>query len=164
MTFGNHLLQWTHLQGFFLAPTPVYLPHGALATVQVFEGLTAGIVEEIVVLGYLVRRLEQRGFSPVVVVAIDVAVRVSYHLYYGWNVIPIACWALASVLVYRRVRRLLPFILLHFAWDAVTPFRAFYPEAYRLMWVVALIAVLAAFLTWNRWSLNPAPEPVNPLI
>jgi Type II CAAX prenyl endopeptidase Rce1-like len=161
MTFGNHLLQWTHLQGFFLYPTPVYLPHGALATVQVVEGLTAGIVEEIIVLGYLVRRLEQRGFSPMVVVAIDVAVRVSYHLYYGWNAVPIACWALASVLAYRRVRRLLPFILVRVAWDAVTPFQAFDPDAYRVMYIIALIGTLVAVLIWNRWSPDSRPEPVE---
>jgi hypothetical protein len=84
-------------------------------------------LEEIVVLGYLVRRLEQRGHGLVAIVAIAVAVRVSYHLYYGWNAIPILLWALASVLVYLRVRRLLPFIICHIAWDVAIPLQAFYP-------------------------------------
>jgi Type II CAAX prenyl endopeptidase Rce1-like len=164
MTFGGHLVGWLHLQGFYLNPTPVYLPHGALATVQVFEGFTAGIVEEIIVLGYLVRRLEQRGFSPLAVIAIDVAVRVSYHLYYGWNVIPIACWALVTVLAYRRVRRLLPFILLHSVWDAAFPFRAFYSDAYHVMTAIALVAGVFAFLKWRNWHLAPNPELIGPLI
>ena len=44
-------------------------------------------------------------------------VRISYHLYYGWGVLPILAWALASVLVYRRYRRLWPFIVVHALWD-----------------------------------------------
>ena len=47
--------------------------------------VTAGVVEEIVVLGFLVRRLEQGGHSPAVVVTVAVVVRISYHLYYGWG-------------------------------------------------------------------------------
>ena len=86
-----------------------------------FEGLKslqAAVVEKIVVLGYLVRRLEQRGWSATTVVVIAVLVRVSYHLYYGPGVLPIVLWALATVLVYRWLRRLLPFIVCHFVWDA----------------------------------------------
>jgi hypothetical protein len=86
--------------------------------VGVLSGIVAGVVEEIVVLGYLVRRLEQLGCSPAMVVFLAVLVRVSYHVYYGPGVLPIACWALATVLCYRRVRRLAPFIICHAVWDA----------------------------------------------
>jgi membrane protease YdiL (CAAX protease family) len=80
--------------------------------------LVAGVVEELVVLGYLVRRLEQLGLKPVFVVLIAVAVRGSYHLYYGWGVLPILAWATVTVLVYRRFRRLWPFVFVHMAWDS----------------------------------------------
>jgi len=85
---------------------------------DVMNGVTSGIVEELVVLGYLIRRLEQLGLNSFWVVVLAVIARGSYHLYYGLGVLPILVWALASVLVYRRVRRLLPFILVHVSWDA----------------------------------------------
>jgi hypothetical protein len=80
--------------------------------------IVAGVVEELVVLGYTVRRLEQLGLKPVWVVIIAVAVRGSYHLYYGWGVLPILAWATVTVLVYRRFRRLWPFVFVHMAWDS----------------------------------------------
>jgi membrane protease YdiL (CAAX protease family) len=153
---GTHILSATNLHGFFLLPSSGPLPLSLLTSFQVIQGLVAGILEEIVILGYLVRRLEQRGFGIAAVVAIDVLVRVSYHLYYGWNVIPIACWALVSVLVYLRVRRLLPFIICHFVWDAAFPFRDFYHGAYHVMQIVAIVATLLALLLWGRWSPSDA--------
>jgi membrane protease YdiL (CAAX protease family) len=98
---------------------PVSDPTNDLAYLPVLlaGGLAAGIVEETVVLGFLVRRLEQLGVRPVYVVAIAVVVRASYHLYYGPGVIPILVWATASVLFYRKVRRLAPFMIVHALWD-----------------------------------------------
>lgn len=81
------------------------------------SSVVAGIVEEIVVLGYLVHRLEQRHWSAPAVLVGAVAARVSFHLYYGIGVLPFIGWATVSVLLYRRRRRLLPFIVLHALWD-----------------------------------------------
>lgn len=85
---------------------------------NVLDGFTAGIVEEIVVLGFLVRRLEQLNLPSWAVVVIAVAVRGSYHLYYGWGVLPILLWATVTVILYRRWRRLAPFIIVHMLWDS----------------------------------------------
>ncbi len=85
--------------------------------VYVAMAAVAGVVEELVVLGYLVTRLEQIGLRPIWVVVIAVSVRGSYHLYYGWGVLPILLWATVSVLVYRRFRRLAPFVIVHILWD-----------------------------------------------
>ena len=79
--------------------------------------VVAGVVEEIVVLGFVVPRLEQLGLRPLWVVVVAVAVRGSYHLYYGWGVLPLLVWATVSVIVYRRFRRLGPFIVVHALWD-----------------------------------------------
>jgi uncharacterized protein len=147
-TFGSDLLRWLHIQGFYLnVPLQLQGP-AALTTAQVIAGVAAGILEEIVVLGFLVRRLEQLGFRSSWVIVIAVLVRVSYHLYYGWNAVPIALWALVSVLVYLRIRRLLPFILCHIAWDVAIPFRAFYATAYHAMMLVALVASVVLTLLW----------------
>lgn len=81
------------------------------------SAVVAGVVEEVVVLGYLVHRLEQRGWTPGGVLLLAATVRVSYHLYYGLDVLPFVGWAVVSVLLYRRRRRLLPFIAVHALWD-----------------------------------------------
>lgn len=98
---------------------PVNDPVNGLAFLPVLlaSGLVAGIVEETVVLGFLVRRLEQLGVRTVPLVMICVAVRVSYHLYYGPGAIPVVLWGTASVIVYRKIRRLTPFIIVHSLWD-----------------------------------------------
>lgn len=81
------------------------------------NAFVSGTVEEIVVLGFLVRRLEQLRIPGWGVVVIAVAVRGSYHLYYGWGVLPILLWAAVTALLYLRYRRLLPFIVVHIIWD-----------------------------------------------
>lgn len=91
---------------------------GYYVVLDVVNGITSGIVEEIVVLGYLVRRLEQLNLPSFAVVAVAVVVRGSYHLYYGWGVLPILLWATVSVVLYRKYRRLLPFIIVHVVWDS----------------------------------------------
>lgn len=146
-TFGAFVMRWLHLQGFSLALA--MQNHAALATAQVSAGVAAGIVEEFVVLGFLVRRLEQLGLHSTWVVLIAVLVRVSYHVYEGWYVVPIALWALASVLVYRRVRRLLPFILCHVAWDAAIPLSFFYPAAFDIGLLVVIVVTAVAALRWG---------------
>lgn len=162
-TFGSDLVRWLHLQVFYLSVNPLLQNPAALTAAQVTAGIVAGIVEEIVVLGYLVRRLEQLGLRSSWVVVTAVLVRVSYHLYYGWNAVPIALWALASVLVYLRIRRLLPFILCHIAWDVAIPFRAFYASAYHLMLTAAIVASTCVALWWGRRPASTADPHVPAL-
>jgi Type II CAAX prenyl endopeptidase Rce1-like len=152
-TFGRDLLSWLHLHGFYLSAALQMQSPAALTTAQIIAAAAAGIVEEIVVLGFVVRRLEQLGLRSSSVVMIAVLVRVSYHLYYGWNAVPIALWALATVLVYLRIRRLLPFILCHIAWDVAIPLRLFYASAYHVL-LIAAILVSAGLALW--WSRQPA--------
>ncbi len=123
---------------------PRYFSIAGIAT-----AVSAGVVEEIVVLGFLVRRLEQLGLRPVAVVSIAVLVRISYHLYYGWGVLPILAWAVASVLVYRRYRRLGPFIAVHVLWDVgliLVPFFGAGPLAAEV-----LLLAPSTFVFWLMW-------------
>jgi hypothetical protein len=59
--------------------------------------------------------------------------------------------------MYRRIRRLLPFILCHIAWDVAIPFRQFYPGFYRDAWWVLLVATAIMFVCWVRWVPSPRP-------
>jgi membrane protease YdiL (CAAX protease family) len=123
----------------------------AFVVAALLKSLQAGIVEEIVVLGYLVRRLEQRGWSAAAVVTVAVLVRVSYHLYYGPGILPIVLWATASVLVYRWLRRLLPFIICHFVWDARIAIKDYFSQTAADVFVaVFIVAALVFTLLWSR--------------
>jgi hypothetical protein len=120
--------------------------------------LVAGIVEELVVLGFLVRRLEQLGLRPLWVVVIAVAVRGSYHLYYGWDVLPILVWATVTVVVYRRYRRLAPFIAVHILWDAGLFLIGWFTFA-----EAAVLLVPSIVFTSMWWHyLPPKPKSGNP--
>jgi membrane protease YdiL (CAAX protease family) len=165
---GNVILRLLHIAvvspGTGNAPTYYTL-------ISVAGGITAGIVEEIVVLGYLVRRLEQLGYSSSKVLFLAVAVRGSYHLYYGWGVLPILVWATVSVLAYRRYRRLLPFIVVHALWDsslfviASIHSRNVHAAGVFLLAETAILLPLT-FIWWVTWRqqipvANPAQESIG---
>jgi hypothetical protein len=149
-TFASDVLRWLDLQPFYLSNPLLINSPAAITTIQVVSAVMAGIVEEIVVLGFLVRRLEQLGLRTSWVVVIAVLVRVSYHLYEGWYAVPIALWALATVLVYLRIRRLLPFILCHIAWDVAIPVGFYYATAYHVILVTAIVTTAVLTLQWGR--------------
>jgi hypothetical protein len=135
-------------------PQPRALP---LLAVGVAGAIAAGVVEEVVVLGYLVRRLEQRGSSTRTIVVIAVAVRISYHLYYGLGVLPILLWATASVLMYLKIRRLLPFIICHIAWDIAVAFGSLSHGVSATFTGSLLVISVALFIRWRNWH----PQPVR---
>ena len=154
--FGQHFLSWIHVNGYYLSYANLPSRLG-LTVAQFFLSAQAALAEEIVVLAYLVRRLEQRGYSVASIVAIDWVVRVSYHLYYGWNAIPILLWAVASVVVYLRIRRLLPFIICHIVWDVAIPLRAFYGGTYHVLFYLSIVVTAVMTIVWARWA-PPAPH------
>jgi membrane protease YdiL (CAAX protease family) len=78
------------------------------------------VVEEVIVLGYLVHRLDQLGWSPGRTVAACSLLRGSYHLYQGvggflGNAVMgvIFCW------LYRRWGRVMPLVVAHTLIDTV---------------------------------------------
>jgi len=142
------LLRAAHVSA--IAPASQSLPK-YFSVLGIVTAVSAGVVEEIVVLGFLVRRLEQRGLRPAAVVIVAVLVRISYHLYYGWGVLPILAWALASVLMYRRFRRIGPFIVVHVLWDVgliLVPFFGGGPLAVEVVLLVP--STLVFWLMWRK--------------
>jgi membrane protease YdiL (CAAX protease family) len=102
--------------------------------VQVLIAAQNGVLEEVVVLGYLLRRLEQLGWRPRTALLASALLRGSYHLYQGaggfaGNVI----MGLIFGRLYQRWGRAAPFIVAHTLID-----------------VVALVgyAVLAPHVSW----------------
>jgi membrane protease YdiL (CAAX protease family) len=79
-----------------------------------------GILEETVVLGYLITRLEKLGVGPKRAIAISAVIRGSYHLYQGaGGFIGNAIMGTIFGFLFLRWRRATPFIVAHTLIDAV---------------------------------------------
>jgi membrane protease YdiL (CAAX protease family) len=77
-------------------------------------------VEEVVVVGYLLTRLEKLGVRPSRAIAISAAIRGSYHLYQGIGAFfGNAFMGAVFGILYRRWGRVTPLIIAHFLIDAV---------------------------------------------
>ncbi len=101
----------------FVIPAPP-LGHWWTVPVLVLSALEAALVEEVIVLGYLMTRLRQLSWSPLAAVAGSSALRASYHLYQGWGGFlgNLAMGVLFSVL-FLRWRRTWPFVVAHMLLD-----------------------------------------------
>jgi membrane protease YdiL (CAAX protease family) len=79
-----------------------------------------GLLEEILVIGYLLRRLDQLGWRPAAAIALSAVLRGSYHLYQGYGAfIGNAAMGVIFALLYRRWGRVTPLIVAHTLIDAV---------------------------------------------
>jgi len=88
--------------------------------VLILSATQNAVVEEVIVVGYLLRRLEQLGWSWPASVAASALLRGSYHLYQGvggffGNVV----MGLVFCLLYRRWRRVAPLATAHALIDTV---------------------------------------------
>ena len=80
----------------------------------VLQAARDGILEEILVVGYLLRRLDQLGMSPARAIAVSAVVRGSYHLYQGFGgFIGNAVMGVIFALLYFRWKRVTPLIIAH---------------------------------------------------
>jgi membrane protease YdiL (CAAX protease family) len=80
-----------------------------------------GILEEILVIGYLLRRLDQLGWTPWKAILTAAVLRGSYHLYQGFGAfLGNAVMGVIFGILYRRWGRVMPLIIAHFLIDAVT--------------------------------------------
>lgn len=102
----------------FVVPTP---PLGQWWTVPalVLNAVEAGMVEEVIVLGYLITRLQQLSWSAAPAIAASAILRGSYHLYQGWGgfVGNLAMGLVFGYLFLRWGRRTWPFVMAHVLLD-----------------------------------------------
>jgi membrane protease YdiL (CAAX protease family) len=88
--------------------------------VLILDALQNGILEEIVVLAYLLRRLDQLDWSPAGAIALSAVLRGSYHLYQGLGgFLGNAAMGVVFAILYRKWGRVTPFIIAHGLIDAV---------------------------------------------
>jgi membrane protease YdiL (CAAX protease family) len=82
--------------------------------VLVLSAIENAVLEEVIVVGYLVTRLRSLGLSPVVIVACSAVLRGSYHLYQGFGAfVGNAVMGIVFVLFYMRFKRVMPLIVAH---------------------------------------------------
>jgi membrane protease YdiL (CAAX protease family) len=88
--------------------------------VLVGAALQNAILEEVVVLGYLMRRLTQLGWSPGATIVTSALVRGSYHLYQGiGGMLGNIAMGLLFGWLFRRWGRVLPMVVAHALIDIV---------------------------------------------
>ena len=79
-----------------------------------------GILEEVIVVGYLMSRLDKLGVKAPVAIAISAVIRGSYHLYQGAGAfLGNATMGVIFAYLYRRWGRVTPLIIAHTLIDAV---------------------------------------------
>lgn len=82
--------------------------------VLVLDAAQNGILEEVLVLGYLLRRLDQLGWTPGKAIALAAVVRGSYHLYQGFGgFVGNAILGVIFGMLYRRWGRITPMVIAH---------------------------------------------------
>lgn len=88
--------------------------------VLVLSALQNALLEEVVVVAYLLDRLPRLGWSVPVVIAASAVLRGSYHLYQGYGpFVGNAVMGVVFALWYRRTRRVMPLVVAHTLLDVV---------------------------------------------
>ncbi|MCP9959788.1 CPBP family intramembrane glutamic endopeptidase [Streptomyces sudanensis] len=88
--------------------------------VLVLSAIQNSLLEEVVVVGYLLRRLGQLGWSPVAALAASSVLRGAYHLYQGvGGFVGNLVMGVVFVLLYRRWGRVGPLVVAHALLDVV---------------------------------------------
>lgn len=104
--------------------------------VLILAALKNGLLEEVLVVGYLVERLEELGWKAWVILLTSALLRASYHLYQGWG--PFFANFIMGVIFtwfYLRKRRVMPLVIAHTLLDiAAFVGYAYLPEE----WLAAL--------------------------
>ncbi|MFF9572599.1 CPBP family intramembrane glutamic endopeptidase [Streptomyces sp. NPDC014685] len=101
--------------GFNLTVVPESLPDVWWKfPVLILSALQNSVVEEVIVVGYLLRRLDQLGWTPTASLAASSVLRGSYHLYQGiGGFIGNMVMGVVFVLLYRRWGRVGPLVAAH---------------------------------------------------
>ncbi|RYV51116.1 CPBP family intramembrane glutamic endopeptidase [Pengzhenrongella frigida] len=88
--------------------------------VLILAALQNALVEEVIAVGYLMERLRELRWSPVVIVLTSALLRGSYHLYQGIGpFIGNAVMGVVFAEYYRRRRRVMPLVIAHTVLDIV---------------------------------------------
>lgn len=133
---GLGLYLIAHALGLSVTLAAVHLPAvWWRIPVLLLSALHDGILEEIVVAGYLLTRLRQLGWGDNSALAVSAVIRGSYHLYQGFGgFLGNAVMGLIFGRIFQRWGRVTPLVLAHFFIDAVA-FIGYVELAGRVSWL-----------------------------
>ena len=101
----------------FVVPVPP-LGHWWTVPVLLLNAAEAALLEEVVVVAYLVTRLRQLGLTEVAAIGTSAFLRGTYHLYQGWGgFLGNLAMGLLFGLIFVRTRRAWPIVIAHFLLD-----------------------------------------------
>ena len=101
----------------FVVPVPP-LGHWWTGPVLLLNAAEAALLEEVVVVAYLITRLRQLGLTEIAAVGASALLRGSYHLYQGWGgFLGNVGMGLLFGFVFVRTRRAWPIVFAHFLLD-----------------------------------------------
>jgi membrane protease YdiL (CAAX protease family) len=82
--------------------------------VLILSAIQNAVLEEVIVVGYLMTRLDSFGWSPIKIVLTSAILRGSYHLYQGFGAfVGNAVMGVVFSLFYLRFKRVMPLIVAH---------------------------------------------------
>jgi hypothetical protein len=112
------------------------------------HGITSGIVEELVVVAFVVVTLRQarRPWWELTIVA--VVLRGAYHIYYGTAVLGLLVWALLMYWIYLRFRQIVPMMIAHATYDVVVIIAQRYNWVILLGFLLVIVVAIAAVISW----------------
>jgi membrane protease YdiL (CAAX protease family) len=119
---GLALYLIAHAAGVNLTVVPADLP-GVWwrVPVEVLAAAQNGVLEEVLVVGYLLHRLDQMGWTPRSALATSALLRGSYHLYQGvGGFVGNVAMGVIFGWLYQRWHRTTPLVVAHTLIDAVT--------------------------------------------
>lgn len=111
----------TYAAGLNLRVVPVAIESSWWSfPILILAALENALLEEVVVLGYLIHRLRQIGWSPTAAVATSALIRGAYHLYQGFGgFMGNLVMGLLFGWLFTRWRRTTPFVVAHALIDIV---------------------------------------------
>ena len=103
--------------------------------VLILAALQNGILEEVVMVGYLFTRWRQAGWSPWLIIGASALIRGGYHLYQGFGgFVGNLAMGVIFGLVYLRLRRVQPVVVAHTTLDIIA-FVGYALLASHLLWL-----------------------------
>lgn len=113
----GELLFNAHVSGVYNTPLPYGTSKVAFIITGIATSIVSGVVEEVVVLGYLTNRLRGLGWALPAIALVSLILRGSYHVEYGLGVLQPLVFGAMMTAFYLQTRRLLPVIIGHVGYD-----------------------------------------------
>jgi hypothetical protein len=140
---------------------------------ELFTNAAAGFEEELPLVLVLVWALRSARYSWLVVCVVAAVLRVSFHLYYGWEAVGMFVWPVLIVLLYARTGAIWGIIAAH-AWsnlfltpaayfrDAGDPLAVLFFAARAAPDIAAVFLALKAVRTAIRLAAEATPGTMSP--